>query len=87
MRRRTTMPWIAAGLLASLGGCAAVPVGPAIDRATLAAICPVPTRWTRDEAVEVADTLDRAGDERGIGRLAAEWERLNDAAKICRGAE
>lgn len=84
MRRQRLTLVIAAGLLASLPGCVTAPATPTVDRSTLAAICPVPTRWARAEMIEVADALEHAAGEPGISRIAAEWERLNDAAKICR---
>ena len=74
-------------LLASLTGCVSPQAG--IDgqsvQARLAPICPQPTQWSNATKTIVADAIDRHASEAGIASLATEWDRLNAAAKICRG--
>jgi len=35
--------------------------------------------------LSVADTIEKHSDEPGMKLLPSEWERLNEAVKICRG--
>ena len=70
-----------------LTGCVSPQAGieaPSI-RAALAPICPLPTAWPKATMIDVADAIDRHASETGIASLATEWDRLNSAAKICRG--
>lgn len=53
----------------------------------LSAICPLPTKWTPEQMIVVADFIDAHGAEPGGALLAAEWERLRDASRICRGVK
>ena len=76
-------------LTALLTGCVSPQAG--VDgqsiQARLAPVCPQPTQWSNATKTTVADAIDRHAGESGIADLAVEWERLNSAAKICRGGK
>ena len=50
----------------------------------LAPHCGTPTEWTPDQMIAVADTIQKHANEPGMELLSPEWERLNNAVKICR---
>jgi len=50
----------------------------------LAPHCGTPTLWTPEQMIAVADTIEKHADEQGMKLLSPEWERLNNAVKICR---
>jgi len=86
--------------LALLSGCAQTPEPPKAvvepaqtalpdHRKTLilkklAPHCGTPTEWTPEQMIAVADTIEKHADEPGMELLSPEWERLNNAVKICR---
>ena len=48
-------------------------------------ICPVPTRWTQSQNIAVAGSIERHSQDSRVTLLATEWDRLNEASKICWG--
>ena len=89
MRALTSLPVLTI-LALSLTGCgprqtapiAAADRGPEINR-QLAARCPTPGRLTALELRSLAADLDR-GVARHWQRAAAEYDRLDDEARVCR---
>jgi hypothetical protein len=94
MRRHKTTPLIAAGLAAFLTGCETLPGESALavnEPGSLLAVaraiapaCPAPTAAARLRAIQAeleAGIKARAAPD----ALAEEWERLDQAARICRG--
>jgi TusA-related sulfurtransferase len=75
-----TLP-IAALLLTWLAGCVSVPSVTVSD--TARAICPTPL--TASQALRIADALDALPPGDDINIIANHLERLDDAARICRG--
>lgn len=94
MRRHKTTPLIAAGLAAFLTGCETLPGKGALAvnepgsllavARTIAPACPAPTAAARLRAIQAElETGIKAG--AAPDALAEEWERLDQAARICRG--
>jgi hypothetical protein len=81
MRSGKTTLAIAALLLTLVAGCVSVPSATVSD--TARAICPTPL--TASQALRIADALDNLPPGADLDALATELERLNDAARICRG--
>lgn len=89
MNRLVSMPLIAATLLTFLAGCDPDSKRLAIREGTqargaIAPACSTPTN--RDKQVTIAGEIDgaiKAG--ASIDTLATEWERLDEAARTCRG--
>lgn len=91
MSRLKSMPLIAATLLMCLGACTSASKGlavpdtaPSARRAMLAPLCPTPTSAAR--LGKIAGEIDRAvAASVSPDVLATEWERLDAAARKCRG--
>lgn len=90
MRKPKSTLLIAAALLMCLGACASVTgaalpdSAPQARRAILAPICPAPSSSTSLTKIEAE--LDRAiAAKVSPDVLAREWERLDEAARKCRG--
>ena len=91
MSRLKSTPLIAVILALSLSACASGTSGaalpdaaPSARRAVLAPMCPTPTPGTKLARIEVE--LDRAiAAKLAPEVLATEWERLDEAARKCRG--
>jgi TusA-related sulfurtransferase len=81
MLRNGTTTLIAALLLTWLAGCVSVPSVTVSD--TARAICPTPL--TASQALRIADALDRLPPGDDLDVIATQLERLDDAARICRG--
>jgi hypothetical protein len=79
-RQRTTLP-IAALLLTWLAGCVTGRETTTLHDAR--AICPTPL--TASQALRIADALDALPPGDDINIIANHLERLDDAARICRG--
>ncbi len=77
---------IAGALATSLAGCASAPnaLGPVAPTVILADLCPFPSDLTPEQMETIANALDAASDDPGIGLLAVEWERLDAEARACR---
>lgn len=72
-----------AALLTLLPGCVSGPVHP-LRLDEFRTICPSPSRLSREQLLQIADALE-SFTHPGLDRLATEWERLDQAARICRG--
>lgn len=48
-------------------------------------LCGTPTNWTAAQKRAVADFIDKHAAELGLQLLAGEWDRTNQAIRICRG--
>lgn len=90
MHRPRSMPLIAAALAMSLAGCVSVSRSPALNEQAGASIsrqiapaCPTPTDLDRMKAI--AAYLETAPPGPGLDVLSTEWERLDAAARTCRG--
>ena len=97
MIRQKTMLLSAAALLVFLSGCANVPGPMALavhepgfdasklaTQRTIAPACPTPSSAAKLRAIEAEiEAAIRAG--AAPDALATEWERLDEAARICRG--
>ncbi len=94
MRKLATMCCIAAVLVTLLSACVTQPGAPvatarpasrAIIQARLAPLCPTPSQLSSSQLDAVAEALERGPSSPGLDLLATEYERLNDASKVCRG--
>lgn len=97
MIRRKTIQLSAAALLTFLAGCASGPGPMALavnepgfdatkiaTQRTIAPACPTPSSAEKLRAIEAEiEAAIRAG--AAPDALATEWERLDEAARICRG--
>lgn len=97
MTRRKTIQLSAAALLTFLTGCASGPGPMALavnepgfdatkiaTQRTIAPACPTPSSAEKLRAIEAEiEAAIRAG--AAPDALATEWERLDEAARICRG--
>lgn len=90
MHRPRSMPLIAAALATSLAGCASGSRSPALTEQAGASIgqqiaraCPTPTDVERMK--RIATYLETAPPGPGLDAIATEWERLDAAARKCRG--
>ena len=79
MRRQTTTLATVAMLATLLTGCVTAPN----VSETRAAVCPRP--MTSAELTRAADALDRLPRGADLNFIAAQLERLDDGARICRG--
>lgn len=87
------MKLIVAGLVACLPACGAMETArPALIgnvaaiRSGLARVCPRPTSAAEVAAITAElESLDADGMIARVDHLAAEWDRLNAGAKVCRG--
>lgn len=97
MPARVLLP-VLTTLLLLLAGCATRPAplaaalagGPdrrAAINAQLAARCPTPGALTPRELAALAGMLDAAGTPPAVVRLAGEYDRLDDEARLCRGTK
>lgn len=76
----------------SLSACAAMQQpsvpgsAPAIQR-NLSPICPTPSNFTAEQSELIAEALDHLPPNvvEGVELLAIEWDRLDTAARLCRG--
>jgi len=79
MHKPITMLATVATLAMSLQGCVTAPT----VSETRAAVCPRP--MTSAELTRAADALDALPRGADLDFIAAQLERLNDGARICRG--
>ena len=80
LKSRMTLP-IAALLLTLPAACVSFPSVTVSD--TARAICPTPL--TAVQSLRVADALDRLPPGDDLDVIAAQLERLDDGARLCRG--